>query len=131
MKGLDTNVLVRYLTQDDPAQGATAIAAIEQPADGDADFYLSDVALCELVWVLESAYGYGTGEIAAILDRILRTQQFQFAAKEVLWQALADYRAMGGDFADHLIGRKARRAGCAETLTFDKALRASPHFRVL
>jgi len=66
-----------------------------------------------------------------VLDRILRTKQFQFENKDLLWQSLADYRSYNGDFADYLIGRAGHKAGCREILTFDTALKNSPLFRVL
>jgi len=87
--------------------------------------------MCELVWVLETAYGYVWSEIAQVLDRILRTKQFKFENKDLLWQSLADYQRKKGDFADHLIGRASHKAGCRETLTFDAGLKNNPIFRVL
>jgi len=131
MIGLDTNVLVRYLTQDDPAQAARATRAIEDAADRGEPLFISGVVLCELVWVLESVYGYKRKEVADVVERILRTTQFDFDHKDQLWQAWQDYRAGKGDFADYLIGRLGQVAGCEETLTFDGALEGSPLFRVL
>ena len=83
MKGLDTNVLVRYLTQDDPHQAETARREIEEPADEDDRFLLSNVVLCEVVWVLESAYGIKRDEIVPVVERILRTHQFEFEDKDL------------------------------------------------
>lgn len=131
MKGLDTNVLVRYLTQDDPLQAPQATRVIEEGADQGEVFYLTSIVLCELVWVLEDAYEYPRREIQTILDRILRTAQFRFDHKEQLWLALHDYRAGKADFSDYLIGRLGMQAGCTETLTFDTSLRDSPRFRLL
>ena len=82
MIGLDTNVLVRYLTQDDPAQARKATQVIEAGVEQGEGFYLTSIVLCELVWVLEDAYGYNRGDIQAVLDRILRTAQFRFDNKE-------------------------------------------------
>ena len=92
MTGLDTNVLVRYLTQDHPAQSATAAREIEQAARSGAKLVISPIVLCELVWVLESAYDYGRSEVAGALDRILRTAQFEVLEKDLLWPALEEYR---------------------------------------
>ena len=66
-----------------------------------------------------------------VLEQILRTRQFGFQDKDLLWQALADYRTGKGDFSDHLIGRLGARAGCQRTLTFDRSLGPAPHFEVL
>ena len=131
MIGLDTNVLVRYLTQDDPAQSRTATRILEAgAARGDA-YFISSIVMCELVWVLDDAYGYSRAETLVALEGVLRTAQFEFDDKEQLWSAVADYRSGKADFSDYLIGRLSRRSGCEETLTFDKDLKASPPFRVL
>lgn len=131
MKGLDTNVVVRYLTQDDPVQAQKATQVIEEGVDQGEVFYLTSIVLCELVWVLEDAYDYSRRDIETVLDRILRTAQFRFDHKEQLWLALYDYRAGPADFSDYLIGRLGTQAGCAETLTFDTSLKNSPHFLLL
>jgi predicted nucleic-acid-binding protein len=129
--GLDTNVLVRYLTQDDPEQARRATRVIETAAEQGETFFIASIVLCELVWVLEEAYGYPRAEIAPILDRILRTAQFELESKDELTQALHDYRIGKGDLSDYLIGRLGDRAGCEVTLTFDRALGDSQHFRQL
>jgi len=129
--GLDTNVLVRYLTQDDPEQASRATRAIEAGADHGETFFITTVVMCELVWVLEEAYGYERDEIGSVLDQILRTAQFEFDRKDELTQSLHDYRAGKGDFSDYLIGRLGDRAGCEATLTLDRALADSRCFRQL
>lgn len=131
MTGLDTNVLVRYLTQDDPAQAKKAAAVIEDAATKGEKLLVHPVVLCELVWVLETAYDYGRGEVASILDRILRTAQFEFQDKETVWSAWADYRTGKADFADYLIGRANGRHGAEQTVTFDQALKGHKQFCVL
>ena len=131
MIGLDTNILVRYLTQDDPDQSRKAAREIEKGLSAGHMFFIADIVMCELVWVLETAYGYDRREIAPVLDNILRTKQFRFEDKDLLYQSLADYRNIKGDFADHHIGRTGHKAGCRETLTFDAGLKNNPLFRVL
>lgn len=131
MIGLDTNILVRYLTQDDPGQSRKAAREIEKGLSGGRMFFIADIVMCELVWVLETAYGYGRREIVPVLENILRTRQFQFANKDLLWKSLADYRNEKGDFADNLIGHAGHKAGCSETMTFDSGLKNNPLFRVL
>jgi predicted nucleic-acid-binding protein len=129
--GLDTNLLVRYVTQDDPAQSAAANRTIAAAAARGEKLLLQPLVLCELIWVLETAYGFRKAELLPVLDRILRTAQFEIADKDTCWQALDDWRRGHGDFSDCWLGRANRRAGAEETLTFDKALRANPHFRLL
>lgn len=131
MKGIDTNVLVRYLTLDDAAQAERATAVIEGAVRSGDALFVSQVVLCETVWVLEAAYRLGRTEILGALEAILRTAQLRFENKDVLWQALAGYRTGRGDFADHVIARAGAAAGCTVTLTFDRELSGSPLFELL
>ena len=131
MIGLDTNILVRYLTQDDPDQSRKATNEIEKGLSAGHMFFIADIVMCELVWVLETAYRYDRREIVPVLENILRTKQFQFENKDLLWKSLVDYRNKKGDFADHLIGLVSHNAGCRETITFDAGLKHNPVFRVL
>lgn len=131
MTGLDTNVLVRYLTQDDPGQARTATTIIEETIADGGRLLLHPVALCELVWVLETAYGQDRAEVAAVLERILRTAQFEIPDKETAWKAWTDFRSGRADFADYLMGHDHRRSGADTTITFDRALKGHPLFRVV
>ena len=131
MIGLDTNILIRYLTQDDPDQSRKAAHEIEKGLSEGQMFFITDIVICELVWVLETAYEYERREIVPVLENILRTKQFQFENKDLLWKSFADYQNKKGDFADHLIGRAGHKAGCDETLTFDTGLKNNSLFRVL
>lgn len=131
MTGLDTNVLVRYLTDDDPSQAKKATQVIEGAAEGGDLLYVTSIVLCELVWVLESAYGHSRPEIQAVLERILRTAQFRFDHKELLWQAWQSYCEGRADFSDYLIGYLGTRDGCQDTVTFDRALQNHSAFRLL
>jgi predicted nucleic-acid-binding protein len=124
-------VLVRYFTQDDPQQSKKATAIVAEAAKKGEKLLVHPIVLCELVWVLETAYGYGRSEVATTLDRILRTAQLEIPDKETAWNAWADYRSGAGDFADYLIARANGRFGAAHTLTFDQALRGHRQFRVL
>ena len=77
MIGLDTDVLVRYLTHDDPAQYAKAAAFIGAAADRGERFVVNTAVLCELVWVLGTAYEYSRDDIARALDQIFATAEFE------------------------------------------------------
>lgn len=131
MIGLDTNVLVRYLTRDDPKQALRAADEIHKAVAQKTGILITSVVLCELVWVLEDAYEYERRQIASALEHILRTADFAFEDKDVLWQSLWDYQRGKGDFSDYVIGRIGQKAGCSETLTFDRDLKADRLFRVL
>ena len=122
MIGIDTNVLVRYLVQDDPKQARLSTRFFENQENRDQGFYLTEVVLCELVWVLESAYKIRRREVATTLDRVLRTASFFFDHKDELWDALRDYRSGKADFADYLICRLHESSGCTKTVTFDRDL---------
>lgn len=125
MKGLDTNVLVRYLVQDDLAQGKKAAGVIRAAVREGEKLYINLVVACELNWVLESAYGFSKAEIAGVFRKILSTKQFEFQEKDVLWKALDAYANVSMDFADAVIGFLNFKDGCSTTLSFDKSLKNS------
>jgi predicted nucleic-acid-binding protein len=131
MKGLDTNVLVRYLTQDDPKQSAIATKVIEEAVAKEEKLLLHPLVFCELTWVLESAYDFPKADILKVLEKILRTAGFEISEKDLLWLALADYRSGKGDFSDYYLGRANERAGAKLTLSFDTALKREPRFQIL
>ena len=131
MKGVDTNVLVRYLVQDDPAQGEKAAAFIESADQTGEPLLIGNVVLCELVWVLSSAYGYARTEIANVMEKILQTSNFRFESKDTIWAALEEYHVANVDLADCVIGRTHQAHGCETTVTFDSSLSKLPAFRVL
>ena len=127
MTGVDTNVVLRYLLRDDPVQAARAARELER----DERFLIGSVVLCELVWVLETGYGFTRAEIGVALERILATAQFEIEGKDLALSALDDFRSSTADFSDCLVGRRNRAAGAAETVTFDKGLRGLEGFRLL
>lgn len=131
MIGLDTNVLVRYLTQDDRAQALRAEAAILSATTGGRRCAIAGIVLCELVWVLREAYNIPKAEIVAALDGILVTGAFEVIDRERVQSAVEHYRQGPADFADYLIGEAYLEAGCTETVTFDRAVRGAPGFRTL
>ncbi len=121
MIGIDTNVLVRYLTQDDPAQSKKAGSVIEQALEEDDGVFINHIVLCEMLWVLDRAYGFPRATLADVMDKILQGKQFEIEDKHAAWQALLDFKSGKADYADCLIGIKNRQAGCTTTLTLDRA----------
>jgi predicted nucleic-acid-binding protein len=120
MIGLDTNVLVRYIAQDDARQSAQANRLIEsftpeQPG------HVSLLTLAETVWVLQDLYGTSRERVVEIVETLLQTQTIVVGSAELVWQALAQFRRGKADFADHLIERLDAKAGCSVTMTFDRA----------
>ena len=120
MIGLDTNVLVRYIAQDDPRQAAKAVHLIEEVCGEARPGFVTIVALAELVWVLEECYGARKAEIVVILQRILRTKQLVVEEAETVWKAVRLFESSSADFADCLIDRIAAAHECEYTATFDK-----------
>jgi predicted nucleic-acid-binding protein len=116
---LDTNVLVRFLVQDDTDQARIAGDIFDQLTDAEPGFVSREV-LIELVWVLERAYGYGRAQIAGALDGLLSSTELRIEAGDDVGSALDLYRNDGFGFADLMIAAAARRAGAAELVTFDR-----------
>lgn len=121
MIGIDTNVLVRYIAQDDATQSARAIKLIEQECSPATPGFVGLVVLLELVWVSESCYEATRAECADIVRRILSIRQLVVQQAEIAWKALRLFESSKADFADCLIERMAIAAGCSVVMTFDKA----------
>lgn len=118
MIGLDTDVLVRYIAQDDTKQSAKASELIESLTALSVGF-ITVVSVVELVWVLQSCYQSSKLEIIAVLETLLRTRELKVENAETVWQALRRFTESNADFADCLIERSAHAAGCEYTFTFD------------
>jgi predicted nucleic-acid-binding protein len=125
---LDTNVLVRFLVEDDPAQARRAKALLQGAIDAGEACFVSDVVLCEIVWVLETSYKLSRGEVGRILGQLLRARHLAFPSAERFSRALFAYQAGPGDFADYLIREWARESGCESVATFDGDLLHEPGF---
>ena len=126
MIGLDTNVLVRYLTRDDAKQFQEASALLLGLEQQRRSAHLSTVTLCETVWVLTRAYKIKRAQIVEVFVKLLVTSLFVIEDKDAVREAVDLYRIGTGDFADYLVGIRARNAGSATLATFDSALHAHP-----
>ena len=131
MIGLDTNVIVRQIVQDDPVQGELASELIEQRCSPAEPAHIPLIVLCELVWVLSSAYGYSRSQIVTALRQVLVTDCFDVEEHALAWAALQDYAAGSADYADHIIVRLNRARGCRSTFTFDRRAARHPEFTLL
>jgi len=125
---LDTNVLVRYVVEDDPRQTTRAAAVVERVIAAGDSLYVSDVVLCELVWVLTVSYRVPRSTIVTTLRELLRAKHLAFDATDRLGRAVASFAAGKGDFADYVIREHAIAAGCDTVVTFDRALHRDPGF---
>ena len=123
MIGLDTNVLVRYLAQDDKKQSASATRFIETRLSERTPGFISLVVLVELCWVLQKLYGATTAEIVDTVADLLATPRFALQQREVVQDAVQHALAAGRNagFQDTLIARIAFREGCSEVVSFDRA----------
>ena len=119
MIGLDTNVLVRYVVQDDPKQALKATTLIESLSSEQPGF-ISLVSIVELVWVIQGCYSASKEDIVAVLDRLLRVKTIFVENAEVVLKAVRSYAIANADFADCLIERSGQHASCLHTLTFDR-----------
>lgn len=131
MIGIDTNVLVRYLVQDDPVQAKAATQLIEQTCTKDNPGFLNHLVLCETLWVLEGCYHQPKKTLVAAIEQILRVAQLRVDEPQVVWQALEDFRDYQADFADNLLSRINSSRDCVTTMTFDRQAGKSPKFTLL
>ena len=120
MIGLDSNVLVRYLTQDDPAQSARATRLIERQLSEKEPGFISVIVLVELWWVLKRLYRATRAELKQTVQDLLDTRQFVLEQRGAVIQALKRLDVAAGDIADALIVELARAGGCERVVTFDK-----------
>jgi predicted nucleic-acid-binding protein len=130
MIGLDTDILVRYLTQDDPVQAAQATTLIENRLTEDDPGFVSIVAMAEMVWVLGRHYRFGTDQIATAIERMLRADTLIVESEQEVFEATTALREGRGEFADALIGLLSAKAGCSRVLTFDRKALQLPGFEL-
>jgi len=131
MVGIDTNVLIRYIVQDDPIQAKLATRFIEHNCTTDTPGFINWIVLCEVVWVLKRAYGYNKPIIINVLRQILLTAEFNIENSDVMWKALKEFESGQADFSDYIIGNSNLENGCEYTITFDKSVSGNPNFLLL
>ena len=119
MIGLDTNVLVRYIMQDDAKQSLLATRLVES-LSATTPGYVPLVSVVELAWVLSSAYELDRAQLVEAFEALLRTKEIVVDRAETVWKALRVFQNANADFADCLIERSASAAGCERTMTFDR-----------
>ena len=131
MIALDTNVLLRLLLNDDPRQSRQAQAIVDRAVDLGEAVLLPDVVLCEVEWVLSSAYNLPRARIARTLRRLLEGTEFTFVNRAAVNAALDSYAHGKAEFSDYLIGAAAKAAGATTTFTFDRDLRRGEDFTLV
>lgn len=120
MIGLDTNVVIRYLTQDDPKQSAIANRIIEQELTEKNQGYITLISLIEIAWVLESCYEQTKDDLINVLDLLLTIKQISIEKTDLVYLALKRFRTGTADFSDALITLVCEDAGCKRIVSFDK-----------
>ncbi|HID81460.1 MAG TPA: PIN domain-containing protein [Chromatiales bacterium] len=131
MIGIDTNVLVRFITQDNRLQSSQANKLIENQLTSENCGLISKIVLCELGWVLSNAYAYSRKQIADVIHQILITQEFIIEDAETALQALQHYRNGKAGFADYFLAQTHHAMGAEYTVTFDKKALQDKLFRKL
>jgi len=129
VKGLDTSILIRYLTQDDPIQSLRANEIVDK-LSSNAPGFVSLVTIAEVAWVLRSRYKATSQEIATAIERILSSDRLEVQNEQQVYEAMLALKAGNGTFADALICALGIWAGCSSTLTFDGSSRLD-HFEVV
>ena len=129
MIGLDTNILVRYLAQDDPKQSPRATEIIEQKISKESPGFISCVVLVETVWTLMRSYKMESKDIMAIIKEFIHADDLQLEHREEVWRAHQLVFSQGLDFSDALLGAIHHSHGCEYTLTFDQGAAKSDLFR--
>jgi predicted nucleic-acid-binding protein len=123
--GLDTNVLVRYLTQDDPDQAAQATRILEEELTGDDPGFIGLVVLVETIWVLRRLYKASPEEIRETVNDLLGSRSILIENRHVVARAVATSEKNASDFADSIIAASALDVGCRKIVSFDRgAVRA-------
>ena len=128
MTGIDTNVLLRYITGDDEKQSARAAEVLEA-LDEESPGFVNAVVLIEMTWALKAVYGYTREQIGAVISEIVAAPELRTEHVDCVWSALRLYLSSKCDFEDALIGRINVFNGSRTTLTFDRdAARKLPEF---
>ena len=125
MIGLDTNVLVRYIMQDDTKQSLKATKIIEALDAIENSGYVTLVSIIKLVRVLSASYHLTRAQVAQALDSLIRAKQLKIESADQVTRALRVFKIGKSDFADCLIERSANNPGCEKTAAFD--VNASKH----
>ena len=130
MIGLDTNIVVRFLTQDDPVQSRKATACIGRLTEGSPGF-ISLVVVAETAWVLKTGHKMADTVIAAAIERLLQASELVVQNEAQVFYAVALAKQGRASLADALIGALGSQAGCDHTLTFDRKAARLPEFELL
>jgi len=125
MIGIDTNVLVRFIVQDEPKQSKIATKLIETGLSAAKKGFISSIVLCEVVWVLKRLYRQPKDRLLLVVKAILEAEVFEVEHRDCAWRAYYDYDEGSADFSDYYLARINKTYGASFTVTFDE--RAQEH----
>ena len=128
MIALDTNVLVRFLVEDDKVQSRRAKKLVEEAVMDDEDLFVADLVVVETVWVLKRSYGLKKEAVAAVLRMLLGARNLRFESSDRVARAIDAYQKGRGGFSDYLIREKAAEWECETVVTFDSVLQKEEGF---
>ena len=131
MIGLDTNIVLRYLLQDDPKQARQANQIIDRQLSAQNPGFISLVTVLEIAWVLRSLLKQTPSQIATHVEHLLAADSLEVQNEQQVFEAAFALKRGTGEFEDALIGALNDWAGCSSTLTFDRKAARLPHFKVI
>jgi len=121
MNGIDTNILVRFFMQDNTSQFNLSRQFLLMECSRSQPGYINTIVLCELIWTLKRTYKLKREQLILIIEQLLDVEQAIIEEQDLVRRALKDFRFSKADFADCLIGQKNLKAGCKQTITFDRS----------
>ncbi|MCA9423682.1 MAG: type II toxin-antitoxin system VapC family toxin [Candidatus Omnitrophica bacterium] len=130
MIGVDTNILVRLIVQDEPSQFKKALRLIQEVEVGKEQLFINDVVLAELSWVLSATYEYSKEEIAGVLERMVSNPSIVLRNPDLVVLAIRSFRSSSADFSDCLLNSLNQAQGCETTYTFDKKASKLPGMKL-
>ena len=130
MIGLDTNIVIRYLVQDDDEQSKIANRIFEKELSRKNMGHICLIVLCEIVWVLMRCYKQKKEKIVEVVKTLLLAESIEIDSRDAVWKALREFESGEADFSDYLIVHINRERGASLTLTFDHKVATSPYFKL-
>lgn len=131
MRSLDTNVIIRFLVNDDKKQGDIVRALFEKAENGGISFFVTIPVLLEVLWILDSVYDFSRDEIISAIESLSSMPVIIFEKADVVQDFIAAGRRTKIELSDTLIGVSSKKAGCESTITFDVKASKSDLFELL
>ena len=117
---LDTNVILRYLVRDNEELFQAVKPLFLRAEAGEISLYIHEITMAELVWTLESFFGYKKEEIVRVLTRLINAEGIEVPNKEIVRNALILYLEADVDYIDAFLASQAASSGISTIFTLDK-----------